>query len=290
MLRRRAYGAVSVFLFLCALAGLALIVLFSGVIGALTAPDGDVVGYGCALGGAALCLFFSPDVILHEGGHILAGLCAGMRFPVVRIGRMEISRSGVRLCSAADAAGETGIVPHGGGNMRARLFVTTLGGALFPLLYGAVVLALLCTLPLSPVLLFFALLVPFSLCNGLTALLPAELAAGRTDGGVLLGILRMDADTDASIRVLTAQGILYRGSYADIPRALLDDAPVVREDSRAFKALLFLRYEYCKFHGDADGAERAYQRLCSLDSLTEEERGFLQKEKNPVQKTEFPDV
>ena len=104
-----------------------------------------------------------------------------------------------------------------------------------------------------------------------------------SDGAVMRGIIRQDAETGVTFRVLQAQGILTKGTYADVPRELLFGAPVVREDCRAFAALLFLQYEYAKFHGDAAGAAAALSRLRSIeDYLTDEERAFLANEKDPA--------
>ena len=282
MLRRRTYTALSVVLRLLAAAGLVLIIFVGGVSEAYAHAGNLQTAYIAAVAVAALLILLSAEVVIHELGHATAALCTNMKVVSFRLGWLRIGREGVKLCRA-NAAGETAVVPRSPRYVRARYFAVTFAGPLFELLYGAAVLILYCLLPMSPVLLVFVLTMPFALCEGVLALLPAQPDAGRTDGAVLLGLIRMDAETDVTLRVLTAQAMLRKGSYAALPEDLLFGAPVVREDSRAFAALTFLQYNYRKETGDPDAAARALARLESIaDFLTEEERDFVQKEKNPA--------
>lgn len=282
MLRRRTYTVLCFALRILAAAGLVLIIVVGGVREAFAHAGDGRPAYIVAVAVAALLILLSVEVVVHELGHALAALITGMKVLSFRLGWLCIGRGGVKLCRG-NAAGETAVIPRSSRRVRARYFAVTLAGPLLELLYGAAMLILYCTLPMSPALLVFVMTMPVALCEGVVALLPAELDAGRTDGAVLLGLIRMDAETDVSLRVLQAQAILHKGSYADLPEDLLFGAPVVREDSPSFKALLFLQYGYCKSRGDDAGAERAFSRLCSLgEYLTAEERDFLQKEKNPA--------
>ena len=237
----------------------------------------------CGLAAAAAVCFvlLPPDILVHELGHVAFGLCAGMKFPVVRVGRFECGKGGIRYRFRVGTAGETAVVPRGGAHMQARLFCTALGGALFNAFYAIAMLVLYAIFPYSPAVFFFSCFMPLSFYDAVTALLPAYCDGGRTDGGVLFGIVKGDAETDVMLRVLTAQGILHKGSYADVPRALLFEAPVVREDLPAFAALLYLRYRFAKAHGEEEEAARALSRLEGIEEyLGAEEREFLQKEKN----------
>ena len=286
MLNRRVYIVLSCVLTAAAFAGVG-VVLYAGIfLLAFDASDGWSA-YGVAmLAGAACYVLLPPHILVHELGHAVCGLCARMRLPVFRVGRLEISRRGVRYRFWAGTAGETAIVPSGGAHIKGRLVLTALGGALFNLLYVAVVLSILFLREsaLTPALYFFLLFTPLSLAEGILALVPCETGAGRTDGGVICGIVRKDAETDVTLRVLQAQGIAQKEGYAAIPAALLDEAPVIREDARAFAALLFLKYERAKQTGDRTGAERAFARLvCIEEYLTAEECAFLQKEKGSAQ-------
>ena len=283
MMRRRTYSVISVTLLALAVLVTVLLVVY-GAYTIANAVRSLQIAFGCVFGAAAICFFLlPPDVLAHECGHMACGALTGMRFPVVRIGRLEFSKTGVRYRLRIGAAGETAIVPRGANRMRLRVFVTALGGPLFSVAYGVTMLALFWLYPAAPAIFFFVLFAPLSLYNGIVALLPAELDGSRTDGAVMRGIIRQDAETDVTFRVLQVQGILTKGTYADVPRELLFGAPVVREDCRAFAALLFLQYEYAKFHGDAAGAAAALSRLRSIeDYLTDEERKFLANEKDPA--------
>ncbi len=283
MMRRKMYSVISVTLIVLAVLVTVLLVVY-GVFTVADAERSRRIAFGCVFGAAAICFFlFPPDVLAHECGHILCGVLTGMRFPVVRVGRLEFSEKGVHYRLSVSAAGETAIVPRGAKRMRLRVFVTALGGPLFSVAYGVTMLALFWAYPAVPAIFFFALFAPLSLYNGIVALLPAELDGGRTDGAVMRGMIKRDAETDVTIRVLQAHTILAKGTYADIPYDLLYGAPVVREDCRAFAALLFLQYEYAKFHADEAGADAVFSRLQSIeDYLTDEERAFLANKKDPA--------
>lgn len=284
MIRRSVYSVISVSLLILALAATAYIV-YCGIVFLAIGNAQIRISYGCALGVAVLLFFLlPPDLLAHELGHVVFGACAGMRFPAVRIGRFVISRKGVRYTLNVQTAGETSVLPRRATRMRARLFVTAAGGALFQLFYAVAVVVLLCTVGGAPAVYFFLLYLPLTLYGAVMALLPAEPDGGKTDGAVLSGILRKDAETDVTLRVLTAQGILFCGTYADVPEPLLFDAPVVREDSRAFSALLFLQYRYAQAHGDAVRAQKALDRLASVaEHLSEDERAFVENEKDQPQ-------
>lgn len=289
MIRQRTYSVISVILFVLALAATGYFV-YCGIMLVTLGGKAYQISYGCVLGAAALCfLILPPDVLVHELGHIVCGTMAGMRFPVVRVGRLEFSRGRVRYRLRPQTDGETAIVPRGAAHMKGRLLFTASGGAAFQLLYAVAVIVLVCTVTPVPAVFFFLLYVPSAIYGAVTALLPAELGAGRTDGGVIYGIVTRDAETDVALRVLTAQGILSRGGYCDIPESLLFSAPAVREDSAAFKALLFLRYSYARACGDTVRAEEAYARLCLIaDYLSEEEREYLKREKDALEKEKDP--
>ncbi len=229
---------------------------------------------------------------VHELGHLLFGWIAGMKlvsitFSYLKISAAECGRSGedqkdrsrrrVRLVDPA-YAGATEMHPWSGGHVRAKTIVFTLGGPTLCLAVGIALLLVYVLLPFHIGTLFGGLMSIFLVQEGLIALLPAELPAGKTDGAVLVGLLKHAAEEEIMLRVLTAQGILNRGTYADIDRDMLFLTPIVREDLPAFHALLLLRRNYLAEMGDEEGAKEISDRLLSLEEyMTEEERAEIEK-------------
>ena len=217
---------------------------------------------------AAPCvlLLLQPGLLVHELGHLLFGAFAGMKCVSFSVGFLGISRGkGVSLQLSA-AAGETQMIPRKTKNLRRRVMAATLGGIVMNFIVGAAVCVLFFLLPKTPALVFFALLAPFQLYEGIAAVLPAELSAGRTDGALFSELKDNTAESDVFLRVLTAQGMLEQGEFSDLPRSLLFDAPVVREDSAAFLSLLHLRFQYLLYLGDEAGAA---QQIFRLEELSE---------------------
>lgn len=236
-------------------------------------------------GGFALvaAVVLQIPALVHELGHVIFGLSAGMKLVSVRFSPF-----------GGSTAGATEMFPKNGKHIRAKALCFTLGGGLFDLLFGGALLALFLCLPYHAALLFCGMCALFFLAEGIRAFLPAELAAGKTDGAVAYGILAGKSEEDILLRVMEAQGILYRGTFAEIPRGLLFDTPTVREDLPAFHALLLLRVQFELFNGRAEEARGVLKRLSSLSeelsAEAEEERAryegffageFMPSEKNP---------
>ncbi len=229
---------------------------------------------------AAVVLLLLPlNVLVHECGHLVFGLLSGMKFVSVRVGHVLVNcfkRPRLQVSLYTQTAGESAFFPRSGGRMRGRHFATTVGGAALNLCYGAIFLPLYFLLPAYPALLFFELFAPLCIFEGFAALYPAELPAGKTDGRVAFDILRNSAEENVAIRVLEAQGILYRGAFEDIPEETLFGAPVVRADLPALHALLLLQMQFLLAKGRRADAEAVFIRLSSFsEELTEEAKEEL---------------
>lgn len=214
----------------------------------------------------AVLIVFPLNVIVHEGGHLLFGWLSGMKFASVTVGRVGLFRTGkkIRFSRRSGYAGATQMFPKNGSCVRGRALLFSLGGVVLNVIYGVVFLVLFFRAERFPALFFFELFAPINLMEALTALYPVELPSGKTDGAFALGILQGKPEEDVALRVLQAQGILYRGVFSDIPQDLLFQAPVVREDAAAFCALMQLRWQYLFWKGDREGVLREYSRLKAL--------------------------
>ncbi len=229
------------------------------------------------LNGFIAAIILRIPATVHEIGHLLFGWIAGMKCASVTLSHFRIAGGKVRFVFS-DADGSCEMFPKNGKSVRAKTIAFTLGGSVLCLAVGLAFLLLYLLLPYQVELLFCAFMGVYILFEGLIALYPAELPAGKTDGAVLLGILKHSSEEDVMLRVLTAQGILHRGTYSDIDRDLLFAPPVVREDLPAFHALLLLQYHYLKEEGDEAGAAEKLGRLRSLSAyLTEEQMAQLEE-------------
>ena len=93
--------------------------------------------------GAAVSLILLLTTAVHELGHLLAGRLVGLRFHLLIIGPLRISRENGRLRmdlhkSAAIFSGMTGSTPGDARNLSQRLLIFTLGGPLASLLQAIV--------------------------------------------------------------------------------------------------------------------------------------------------------
>lgn len=228
---------------------------------------------GCAVG--FVLLLPVATVVLHEIGHLVFGLVAGLRFYSFSVRILQIGR-GWRVClrNNPDFAGKTVMLPKNDKGMRSKLTVFALGGAVFNLVYGCVFLLLYFFVPQSLALLLFELLAPVSVFEGLIALYPAELSSGHTDGKIISGLIKNTPYARVMQAVLAAQGQLLKGSYSDISRDLLFDLPVVREDEPLFLSLTQLRWQYCYFHDELDEAYVQIGRMCTLCEYTNDAEAF----------------
>lgn len=266
--KRILYCIVTGLLIMAAMAG-AIVMLYVANGASFRTPDLPLqIVWWCFLG---VYILFPLNVLVHELGHLLFGFLAGMRAYSFSVNRIGLFRTGKRVRFSWNVAGATQMFPKNGERTRGRALVFTLGGILLNVIYAAVFLILFFTAERSPALLFFELFAPLSLAEGLSALYPVELPAGKTDGAVLFGLIRRSPEEDVMLRVLRAQGILNKGSFSELPRELLFDAPVVREDNTAALSLMQLSYQKLLYEGETELALRQMRRLKALDEYLPED-------------------
>lgn len=263
------------------ISSLFVIAAFVGLIFMFYAANGEsFIDFSRSMVVVSLCFFaifvvFPLPLLVHECGHLLFGFLGGMRFYSFFVHWFGFYRTGRRLRFSGKrfTSGETQMFPKNGEHVRGRALFFSVGGIILNLIYAAVFLALFFTAPRSPALLFFEYFAPFSLAEGFIALYPVELLTGKTDGAVALGILKNSPEEEVMLRVFQAQGILNQGNFSDFPKDLLFDVPVIREDSRAFLALIQLRYQFLIWQEKTDEAKKELQRAQSLLEYFPEESG-----------------
>ena len=269
--KRISYQIFDVVLWLCALASVVLLFLFT-----MPKESPEVAEY-IALDAVIICSLIRIPVLIHEIGHLIFGLFAGMKPAAFVVSGISISSKGVRYVGAK-TAGMTAMYPKNGKNVRGKTLALSLGGGLFGLVLGGILLTIYFVLPYHPALLFCAFLSFFLFHESIRALIPAELATGKTDGAVIRGILKGCAEEEIVLRVLTVQGLLNRGTFADVPRELLYDVPVVREDLPAYRALLALRVQYeLARHGDEEARKHLTVFAGLEEYFSQDEADFLRR-------------
>lgn len=204
-------------------------------------------------------------VLFHECGHLLFGALAGMK----------LARFGFHPFTRGSVAGETAMYPKNGRHVRGKLIALTLGGAAVNVALGVALFLLWLLLPARPA--GCGALSGFVFYEGVRALLPAELSAGKTDGAVLLGLIKRRPEEEVTLRVLTAQGILYKGEYSDVDKELLFGAPVVREDLPAYHALLLMQTQFLLSEEKEQEAKEKLSRLLEVEELSDEERNEAER-------------
>lgn len=204
--------------------------------------------------------------LVHELGHLLVGLLVNFRAVSFSVGFLRLSRMGRKLSFIPNAAvaGACEMYPVGEKHLKGRVIAYSFGGAAFNFLFAAAALLCYFLLPASWGMLLFAALAPLNLYEGIMELLPADLSAGKTDGCLVRDIMKGESTATVTLAVFRAQGILAKGSVSDLPRKILYDVPVIREDEPVFLSLLQLRMMKATLDGDSEEAIASARRLMGL--------------------------
>lgn len=249
--------AYRIFLLIVAFA-LTVFVFFYDVVAASRA-DGWTVLFGILgfLLSSCLAVFF------HEAGHLLFGICFGMRPVRVQIGPFVFDRNkkGVALRNF-EPFGSCDFYPVRTDRLSLRYAMTVAGGLIFSLAF--VLLSALFYLRGGAMHYVFGMGLPVSVFLFFYNAAPLSLPSGDTDGRLLADILAKTPETIVTLHVLAIQGGLLSRSPASLSEDLYFDVPVVAEDERGFIALTRLRYLYFLDKGERAGALAQSMRLREL--------------------------
>ena len=253
-----AYRAVQYVLLAAALA-LTILLILKGDVGA-----GSRV-LVCALVCVAAAVL-QAHYLIHELGHLVFGLLSGFRPVSFAVACVRFSRIGKKVSFVPNAAyaGACEMYPVGEKHLKGRLLLYTMGGVIFNFIFAAAGILCFLLLPASWGLLFFVSLAPLNLYECVTELLPVQLPAGKTDGQFALDLVRGESGARNAYAVFHAQSLLAKGCFADVPRPILYDVPVVREDDPVFLSLLSLRMMRAQLTGERDEALLCAERLSGL--------------------------
>lgn len=191
-------------------------------VGVAFASAGFVIGREVAsmpwfIGGLVLGLW--PNVVLHELGHLLAGMAAGMRPIALGIGPFRYERTlsgwrGYRGSTQQGVAGFAALLPHGDkGGGRGAQAMMLVGGPQANLLIAVACLVAASSAHDSPRLASLLLGIGgIALVMGAANLLPFTVASGwRSDGRNLLDLARRAPDADLYLALQRIVGLSLAG-------------------------------------------------------------------------------
>lgn len=145
MLRR--YGVFTLF----AVAGFAALVALLSGSGQVTARVVEIVLPAAAVTAAFVAFSIFAAILVHEAGHVLAGLAVGFRFLTMRVGPLELRRQsdGLRLAVVANPhlSGFARLIPRSPDRLVARMMAVIVGGPAASLAYSLLTFLVLRALP-----------------------------------------------------------------------------------------------------------------------------------------------
>ncbi len=186
--------------------------------------------------------------LVHEGAHVLVGLCCSMG---VRPDKYRIFRTS-----------SVSVRPKGARAMRARMIATSSAGVAANLLCLAAGVVAAC---FSGVAAFFSVLMPYSCYLLLINAVPDDMDGAKNDGMLVLELIRRTDSAAVMLRVLCVQGRVRAGeNLADIPEDYFFSVPQLPEDDLNFIMLTRIRYEYYFARGDEEEAQKYLSRYNEL--------------------------
>ncbi len=206
---------------------------------------------------------FACDLI-HEGGHLLVGLCCrmGMKVPKIRLFRSS----------------SVEVFPYSSRAMRLRMSLTTAAGLFFTLL---LIIVGIIALSVPQVSIIFCVQLPYAAYSFIVNAAPVEYAAGKTDGLVLWELITRDPSAQVMLTVLRIQGLIRSGTrLEDIDEAMFFEVPQLPEDDINFIILTQLRYEYYLAKGNDSEAYKYFARYKDLIVYLPSEYGVSYRRKS----------
>lgn len=200
----------------------------------------------CYIAGAAIFLFFAS--LFHEFGHVLFGALAKIKVKIVKL--KPFSSSFVE------------IIPKTDKSLKGRMVFTTLGGLALNLIFIALGTV---ALFVAEIPVYISLVLPASFYLFALNALPLNFGGGKTDGLVLMELLKNEDTAKVMLAVLGVQAQVLGGKpIEEVDENLLFGVPQICEDDINFISLTELRYEYFKAKGDSENAEKYCKRLEEL--------------------------
>jgi len=194
-------------------------------------------------------------VVVHECGHLAAGLLAGFRFTTIAIGPLRLDdrfRVSIHRGTLALSGGWVSMIPGTRHRLRERTLAVVAGGPLASLTAGAVALRFAGDGPASAAFIIGCL-------SGISDLLPIRAGAITFDGRRILSLLRNDAWSRRWLALMTAAADFRAGVAPEELPAADVEALAAFEDASADTSVAHAIAYTAAFHSGQD--ERAARRL-----------------------------
>lgn len=230
---------------------------------ALEGADLLTVGLGLLCAAAGIYIALLINVVFHEAGHTVFGLCLG--FKVVKIKLIQSEKiAGKKRPKKIYSIGETQLINTKTDKIKGRFLAVSLGGLLFSLLVfaGYSYVNIFLTGIDRYILLLLAMGMPVSVSVFLPSLLPAHIDGSHTDGAVIYGFTRNKDYAAVLLNLLKIQALMYGGaSPSEIDEKLYFNVPLLSDDHISMFQLYGMRYFYYLDKGDWQKAAETNQRL-----------------------------
>lgn len=200
--------------------------------------------------GLIMILSFPLSAILHELGHTLFG--AAVKIKAVPDGTVSnyLKQTFLNWWDASSCQ----IIPKTDKNLRGRIIFTAVGGIAVNAIFIILGIVALCV-DAVPTELCALLPASFNLL-ALNAL-PFNLVDGKSDGRVILDLIKNSDEAQVMLAVLQAQAQILSGKpISELDENLLFNLPQIREDDASFISLTELRWQYYLAKGDTENAEK----------------------------------
>lgn len=193
-----------------------------------------------------LSIFFGD--LVHEGAHLLVGVCCRMG---IRPDKYRIFRTS-----------SVNVYPKGTRCMRARMIATSVAGIavnLACLLLGVIALCV------QSVPSLFCVLAPYSAYIFLINAIPDDRNGAKNDGMLVWELITKADSAEVMLQILRIQGMVRTGTkLADVPEGMFYEIPQLPEDDINYIILTQLRYEYYLERGNDSEAYKYFNRFKGL--------------------------
>ena len=207
-------------------------------------------------------------IFMHEAGHLIFGLAAGMRFKSIRLPFLKIYESGGKIrvgkCDLGSVLGSCEMYPTGDIPPARAFILEALGGPVGSFTALLLSVAFLLQAPyISPYpAILFGFAHPVLYCVFLENAFPVSVRGARTDGGQIVELMSGTPSAKALLAALTAQAMFAAGKTpSEVPYEVLFEVPQLPDDDANYILLLNTKYLYALDRADFEAVRDIDMRL-----------------------------
>lgn len=186
--------------------------------------------------------------LVHEGAHLIVGVCC----------RMGIKPDKYRIFRTSSV----NVFPRGARGMRGRMIATSVAGIAVNFACLALGVIAMCVPGVSAL---FGVLAPYSAYIFLVNAVPDDRNGAKNDGMIVWELITKSDSAEVMLQILRIQGLVRSGiKLADIDEAMFYEVPQLPEDDVNYIILTQLRYEYYLERGNDSEAYKYFNRFKDL--------------------------